>query len=161
MLVLVTSSVVKKVLTATFSPLQLASHTSPYLNRYNGQMIPRWGERWSVEMLGLYWIEKTTEIALTCPDQFSSSFEPAKETYDHQSTSKRGPTCFAMVLWTRRGSPAPEPLVCSISSARVPPEDDEILKRWGKNGIMLQLTRTAKTSSLSLLSCSIDVPGLD
>ena len=30
-------------------------------------------------------------------------------------------TCFAMVLWTSRGSPAPEPLVCSISSARVPP----------------------------------------
>ena len=34
-------------------------------------------------------------------------------------------TCFAMVLWTRRGSPAPEPLVCSISSARVPPDDGD------------------------------------
>ena len=29
----VTSSVVKKVFTATFSPLQLASHTSPYLRK--------------------------------------------------------------------------------------------------------------------------------
>ena len=144
MLVLVTSSVVKKVLTATFSPLQLASHTSPYLKRYNGQMIPRWGERWSVEMFGLYWIEKTTEIALTCPDQFSSSFEPAKETYDHQSTSKRGPTCFAMVLWTRRGSPAPEPLVCSISSARVPPGHDH--KDLEDDGIkMLQSRCLAST----------------
>ena len=144
MLVLVTSSVVKKVLTATFSPLQLASHTSPYLKRYNGQMIPRWGERWSVEMLGLYLIEKTTEIALTFPDQFSSSFEPAKETYNHQSTSKRGPTCFAMVLWTRRGSPAPEPLVCSISSARVPPGHDH--KDLEDDGIkMLQSRCLAST----------------
>ena len=33
-------------------------------------------------------------------------------------------TCFAIVLWTSSGSPAPEPLVCSISSARVPPGDD-------------------------------------
>ena len=30
-------------------------------------------------------------------------------------------TCFAIVLWTSKGSPAPDPLVCSISSARVPP----------------------------------------
>ena len=33
MMMRVTSSVVKKVLTATFSPLQLASHTSPYLRK--------------------------------------------------------------------------------------------------------------------------------
>ena len=34
-------------------------------------------------------------------------------------------TCFAIVLWTSSGSPAPEPLVCSISSARVPPGDHD------------------------------------